>query len=200
MSTNNTITLDTYQTYFANYVDGTAPVTTGFQKEWIDFLLSHIEYTTPILEIGSATGRDATYISQQGYANILTTDAFEAAVNMLKSKGLAAERFNILTDSMTGMYGLIIASAVFLHFTDEEFRFALGVVKAHLSKDGILGFSVKQGEGAEWSEHKMGAPRFFNFWSEPELRETLEYCGYAIIDLRSTDDNKWIHVTCKMSK
>lgn len=192
----NSKTLETYNEHFSNYIDGTARVTSGFQKEWLEYLLSHCAKDAPILELGAAFGRDATFITEQGFMNLLATDAFEAAVATLQGKGFKAEELNLLEDEIKGGYDLIVASAVLLHFTADEFNRALTKLKPALSKSGILGFSVKNGRGEEWSDAKMGAPRFFHYWTEAGLRQTLAVLGYAIIDFRRTEDGKWLHVTC----
>ena len=65
-----------------------------------------------------------------------------------------------------------------------------------LAEGGMLGFSVKHGLGEEWSDAKMGAPRFFRYWKEAELRQTLAMTGYKVMDFRHSEDGKWLHVTC----
>jgi SAM-dependent methyltransferase len=193
----NSKTLETYNEHFSNYIDGTVQVTSGFQAQWLEYLLSLRSEDSRILELGSAFGRDAIFITGKGFTNFLATDAFDAAVEMLKAKGLNAKKLNLLTDAIEGEYDLILASAVFLHFTATEFNQVLAKIKAALSTDGILGFSVKNGSGEEWSDAKMGAPRFFHYWGEDDLRRTLDEVGYTIVDLRHSDDDKWIHVTAR---
>jgi SAM-dependent methyltransferase len=193
----NSKTLETYNEHFSNYIDGTVQVTSGFQAQWLEYLLSLHSEDSRILELGSAFGRDAIFITGKGFTNFLATDAFDAAVETLRAKGLNAKKLNLLTDAIEGEYDLILASAVFLHFTATEFNQVLAKVKAALSTDGILGFSVKNGSGEEWSDAKMGAPRFFHYWGEDDLRRTLDEIGYTIVDLRHSDDDKWIHVTAR---
>lgn len=193
----NRRTLETYNEHFSNYIDGTVQVTSGLQKEWLEYLLGFCHVSSPILEIGAAFGRDAAFIEGKGYTNLLVTDAFDAAVEVLQRKGFNAAKLNLLQDDIAGKYDLIIASAVFLHFTGDEFHEALTKLKAALSDGATLGFSVKNGVGEEWSDAKMGAPRFFHYWSEDELRQTLVALGYEVMDLRRSEDDKWLHVTAR---
>lgn len=192
----NAKTLATYDEYFQNYINGTVQVTSGFQKEWLDYLLSHCRTDAQILEIGAAFGRDAAYMTERGFTNLLATDAFDAAVTTLKTRGFRTEKLNVLQDELQGCYDLIIASAVFLHFTTDEFIGVLTKLKAALAEGGVLGFSVKHGLGEEWSDAKMDAPRFFRYWKEAELRQTLAMTGYKVMDFRHSEDGKWLHVTC----
>jgi SAM-dependent methyltransferase len=193
----NLKTLETYNEHFSNYVDGTAQVTSGFQKEWLEYLLGFCRAESRILEIGAAFGRDATFIANKGFAHLLVTDAFDAAVVTLRRKGFNAAKLNLLRDDITDKYDLVIASAVFLHFTVDEFHEALTKLKTALSDGGRLGFSVKSGIGEEWSDAKMGAPRFFHYWSEESLRQALAGFNYEVIDLRQSEDGKWLHVTAR---
>lgn len=196
----NSKTLATYNDNFLNYIDGTVQVVSGFQKEWLEYLLGLCNKESRILEVGSAFGRDASFILEQGFTRLLATDAFDAAIDTLKSKGLNAKKLNLLQDDIEGEYDLILASAVFLHFTADEFRYVLTKLKGSLSGSGILGFSVKNGVGEEWSDAKMSAPRFFHYWSEDNLKTVLAETGYSIIDMRRSYDDKWLHVTCGLGK
>ena len=195
----NRKTLETYQEHFSNYIEGTTQETSGSQKEWLDSVLSRQQKDATILEVGSAFGRDATYVRDQGYENLIVTDAFDAATTELQSKGFAAQKLNVLTDEIPSNNDLIIASAVFLHFTKAELENVLVKVWHSLNRDGILAFSVKAGEGEEWTSHKMGAPRFFQYWQPGELVEKVERAGFNVVDVRTVEDDKWLCLTCQKS-
>lgn len=199
METNRT-TLTTYQEKFNNYIAGTPHEVSGTQKDWIDRLLQRVDAKTSILEIGSAFGRDASYIQQAGYMNVTVTDAFDAAVDSLKEHGFtSAQKLNILTDEPEGEYGLIFASAVFLHFTENEFELALSNIHNHLGAKGLLAFTVKEGDGEEWSSAKMEAPRFFHYWREVPLKNMVQKCGYKVLEITTNEEfsQKWLAVTCQ---
>lgn len=199
MSHTNQTTLETYQDNFDTYVSGTPCDVSGTQKTWIEGTLSRINKETPTLEIGAAFGRDAMFMKNAGYTNIKVTDAFKAAVETLKARGFTdARKLNVLTDEPEGEYGLIFASAVFLHFNEREFETALERLRSHIGLNGLLAFTVKQGDGEEWSEAKMGAPRYFKYWQEVPLRETVVKCGYRLIELINNEEysQKWLAVTC----
>jgi len=197
----NLKTLETYEQHFSRYMRDTVDVTGGFQKEWFEFLLTKIRKNAPILEIGSAFGRDADFIRSMGYENLTVSDAFDAAVQELrKRKFNHIKKINVLTDKIDGSYDLIVAAAVFLHFNKKELTSVLNKLRGNLANDGILAFSVKLGDGEEWSTHKMDAPRYFRYWRESELAKLLDENGYTVIDVRTTIEKKWLHLTCLEKK
>ena len=199
MDNSNKITLDSYQNNFQNYIEGTARSTKDdhFQGQWITSVLNMLTKNARILEIGSAFGRDAQFIYEKGYHNLELSDAFDAAVEHLNQKGLPARKLNILQDDLKESYDAVFASAVFLHFTRDELRAVLNKLIINLSPTGYLAFSVKQGSGDEWSDHKMGSPRYFCYWQNDELVKLLNSSGYKIVDICNTEDQKWIHVVAQ---
>ena len=67
----------------------------------------------------------------------------------------------------------------------------------HSSQAGLLRFSVKEGEGEAWSEHRLvAAPRLFVYWSEPDLRAVVQQSGWTEIQLASRapgqGDDRWL--------
>ena len=196
----NEVTLKTYQENFDKYISGTVQATSGSQKEWMERVLEYVDKDAPILEIGSAFGRDAKFIQENGYTNLTVTDAFEAAVATLKHYGFSdAKKLNILTDELDSEYRLVFASAVFLHFTEQEFRSVLDKLRRHLGVRGILAFTVKEGDGEEWNEAKLDAPRFFRFWREEPLRQVLNEEGYNVLDITNNQgtSERWLSVMCQ---
>lgn len=197
----NRVTLATYQESFDKYVAASGK--NLFVERWLKGVLSRIEHESPILEIGAGAGWDAQFVYDLGYENIGVTDAFDAAVDALKARGFAdAKKLNILTDEPEGEYDLIFASAVFLHFTEREFETVLQRLHGHLGKSGLLAFTVKEGNGEEWSNAKMDAPRFFHYWREEPLRQSVYKCGYKVVDVTTNEEfgQKWLAVTALPSE
>ncbi len=46
---------------------------------------------------------------------------------------------------------------------------------------GVLAFTVKEGDGAAWSDAKLGLPRHFTYWRAPAVRGTLTRTGWTEI-------------------
>lgn len=192
MSQANETTIATYDNGVNEYIEGTVQVTSGFQKRWLDEELQDLPKDAAILEIGSAFGRDARYLIERGFAPELT-DATPGFVEHLTAQGLEATLLDIISQQPEKPYDLILACAVFLHFTEDDFDAAIGHVRDALTAEGRFAFSLKYGEGEEWTESKMGAPRYFRYWNEATLEDRLGELDMRVIDMRLSDDGKWLH-------
>lgn len=167
---------------------------------WLDLLAAQAPSGT-ILEIGSAYGRDADALEGLG-RSVHRTDATHAFVAMQRAEGHAADVLDVLADDITGPYAGVLANAVFLHFQRDELRRVLAKVRGALVAGGLLAFSVKVGDGAEWSSDKLGVPRFFQYWRPEPLRELVEACGFDVVELAVDAPGPglvwgWIRVTAR---
>ncbi len=195
---NNDKTLRSYEAHVQEYIDGTPQDVSGGVKDWIDRALSHIEKGSTVLELGSASGRDAAYIESRGYT-VVRTDAAKAFVELLKKQGHLARRLNAITDDFGGPHAMVFANAVLLHFKPEEAKQVLKNALASLQDGGVLAFTVKQGGGQEWSEAKLGAPRYFYYWQVDSLRKLVEDAGFEIIEITigSTRKAQWLQIIAR---
>lgn len=199
MQDSNKKTLEAYEEDIQGYINNTSQEVDGEFKKWIDRALDSIPSDGRVLEIGSASGRDAEYIKQKGF-NIVPTDAAEGFVSILKQRGYDARKLNILTDKIDGKYDMVFANAVFLHFNPEELRNVLEKIKGALKLNGILAFSVKEGEGSGWSDHKLKSPRFFQYWKSEPLKKLLEESGYETLEMTEIigkGDKGWLQTIAK---
>lgn len=192
----NQVTLQSYATGIQEYVDGTPGEVTGNVKAWIDHTLALLPAQARIIEIGSAFGRDARYMEDQGFV-VNRTDATEGFVKLLWKEGYSAQVFNILADPFDAAYDLIFANAVFLHFNPQELQSVLHKVHGALTDKGLLSFSVKHGEGKEWTTAKVGNPRYFCYWHADAMKTLLETTGFHVIEI--TEDQKFIQIIAQKS-
>ncbi|MCA9337963.1 methyltransferase domain-containing protein [Candidatus Saccharibacteria bacterium] len=188
---NNDRTLATYERRAAEYVEGTQHEVSGAFKEWLDATIENLSTDARILEIGSAFGRDADYLEGKGYS-VECTDATQAFVDLLNKANFGARKLNVIKDEIDGNYDLILANAVFLHFTREELAGVLGKTHAALNEGGRLGFTIAEGDGEEWSDRKVGEMRYFCRWRKDELANELNAAGFANIDIVNSEG--WLHV------
>ena len=203
MSETNNRTVESYNAHIQEYIDGTPHEVSGVVKDWLDGSLTDVPKDARILEFGSAFGRDAEYFAGLGYA-VECTDATPAFVDLLQQKGLDAKVLNTITDKLPQGLDFVLANAVLLHFTrDEASDEASQVIKKvfdALNINGKFAFTLKQGEGEGWSEEKLGAPRFFCYWTEPQIREVLESAGFGDVEIsgdRATANATWLQRVAK---
>jgi len=197
MSDSNQQTIDAYQSHVQEYIDATPQQVDGVVKDWMDSALDGLSSDAAILEFGSAFGRDTEYIQGKGF-KVNSTDATPAFVDLLKEKGFDARVLNAITDDLGGPYDLVIANAVLLHFTREETEKVLTKVLAALKNGGKFAFTVKQGEGEVWEDTKLGAPRYFCFWTEEQIEALLKKVGYSRTsvsgDKATRNNTTWVQV------
>jgi len=183
---NNKLTLQSYESGLSLYMAKTPAVVSGVMQHWIDTTLALLHPNARIVELGSAFGRDAAYIEKQGF-KVERTDAAQSFVTLLQQHGYPAHLFNVLTDNFEGLYDLIFANAVFLHFTPTELSQVLEKIHTHLTQKSVLSFSVKAGTGEQWETAKLEAPRYFCFWTLETLAQLLRETGFEIIESYAVD-------------
>lgn len=198
MSESNNRTIVSYENHIQEYIDGTPQEVTGAVKNWINHSLAGLPLDARIIEIGSAFGRDAAYIENMGYS-VERTDATPGFVEYLKQNGNDARFFNALTDNFSGQYDLVFADAVLLHFNREETSTVVSKVFSALKEGGRFSFSLKQGDGEAWSEDKLGAPRYFCYWTSEQIANTLHSSGFLNVSIQDFDNSgrnnaKWLHI------
>ncbi len=93
-----------------------------------------------------------------------------------------------------------MANAVLPHFNRDEAVLVIKKVFDSLNTNGKFAFTLKQGEGEGWSEKKLGAPRFFCYWAESQIREVLESIGFG--DIEISDDKvatnaTWLQIVAR---
>jgi len=195
----NAKTLEAYEQNADAYINGTRQVVTGDNKDWLDRVSGYLPTGATVLELGSGFGRDATYLEELGY-DVVCSDAVPHFVTHLRKHGHHTQQINILKDSIGGPYNLILANMVLLHFDVEEVGTILGQVRTSLKPQGIFAFSVRRGEGTEWSSDKLGAPRFYKYWSHDELQRLMDTNGFGVTDMRDGDSTNLdkIYVIAKL--
>ena len=193
----NDRTLTSYEERLGEYIAGTPTEVSPSSAQWIGATLERIKGDKRILEIGSGLGRDADYIEARGF-DVLRSDAADSFVQHLRDQGHDAKHINVVTDDIAeaaGKQNAIFSNAVLLHLPESELRTALDNMRAALSDDGVLSFSVKRGVGEEWTDAKLGAPRYFRYWEPETLYPILEEHGFNV-EWDLPIDN-WLHVVAR---
>jgi len=200
MSETNKKTIESYETGINEYIQNAPNKRGGVVEDWINRSVEALAQDAKILEIGSAYGRDAKIIEEKGFY-VEKTDATKGFVKILQEEDPTARVLNILSDEIDDSYDLVIANAVFLHFSDDETRIATIKVYEALNPGGIFSLTLKEGDGETWQSNKGMAPRFFNFWSKERIANVLSSVGFDNIDTwtDSSDGSgtTWIMVVAK---
>ena len=196
MSQENQKTLETYTAGVQEYIEGTKGDTDEHTQAMIDLALMDRPHDTTILEIGAAFGREAKYMASKGYWPDLT-DGSAGFVEYLSAQGMPAKLLDVVNQPILGQYDVIFAFAVLLHFTDEDFDKAIANVHAALNEGGAFVFSLMRGEGERWMDAKLGAPRYFRYWQEDELRERLWGLGMSVTEVRDGLEGRWMFVVAE---
>lgn len=198
----NDLTIKTYKEGFNKYEDRTPKEVSGEFREWINSFTSHLPENGTILELGSATGRDARYFASKGY-KVTCTDIIPEALEKLSQEGFETSEFDFRNEpkeEWNNHFDGFFANAVLLHAPKDVFEKAVANISKVLKKDGVAGFSLKTGEGEEITLEKMDAPRYFRYHTEAEIREILSKLPFDIISISHVDNEKWLHVVMKIKK
>ncbi|TAK89740.1 class I SAM-dependent methyltransferase [Patescibacteria group bacterium] len=181
----NKKTIQVYEENIDKFVDKTASTCNNMPREWIDLALKMMPVNQKILELGSATGRDAVYIKDLGY-DIRCTDIVDGFLKILKERGLSPDKLNAITDDIGGSYGMVLANCVFLHFNNEELHSVLKKTHETLTSRGVLACSFMLGQGEMWRNHKV-AGRYFHLWQPEEIMAVLRQHGFKTEYMRAGD-------------
>jgi SAM-dependent methyltransferase len=187
------VTLASYQAAAQRYRDQ-APPRAPALRAFLD-RLAELAGSGLVLELGSGPGSDATYLESLG-VRVIRTDATPAFVEMMRADGHEARLLDVRHDDLAGPYHAVVAIAVLLHLTRRELREVLTNVSRAVVDGGLLGFTLKEGDGEAWSHAKLNLPRHFTYWREPDIRTGLEASGWSVLSVEHVmgRHDPWLHV------
>jgi 2-polyprenyl-3-methyl-5-hydroxy-6-metoxy-1,4-benzoquinol methylase len=191
MEDNQQSTLDSYNHSIERYITYTASKPTGEFLVWMDEFIELLPEAAKVLEIGSGPGRDADYLASRG-VDLMRTDAAQSFIEHQRSNGHQIVEFNPLKTIFPRQYQAVFGAGVLLHFTEPQLKTVLKNLLTELDANGLICFSVKQGTGEDYSEHKIGLPRYFKYWERAELDSLLQAQGVKICSVRTALDGKWL--------
>lgn len=190
----NKTTLQTYTDNIKAYIDGTPKNVSGEHKQYIDTVLSYVSKSSKILEVWCGSWRDANYIESQGYS-VERTDAAQWFIDYNISLWKKCRFLDLLDFHIDShIYDLIFGKTVLLHFTDDQFVEIFDKLLLWLRIWWLFALTLKNGEWEEISSHKMGNPRYFNYWNKEKLQNTFKKYQLEIILLEPTKDKKRIKI------
>lgn len=203
------VTLASYQAATDRYIENSGPMSPTVAA-YLDQVAAAVDGGY-VLELGSGPGRDADYLEQRGL-RVLRTDGAPAFVDRLRARGhdarhldarhLDAGRLDARTDDLGGPYDGVFAFAVLLHLSRTQFEDVLGRARRVVVDGGVLAITVKEGDGEEWTEAKLGRPRHFTYWREPDVRAALTRTGWTVRSLEHVpgrNGENWLFLLARTS-
>jgi SAM-dependent methyltransferase len=149
-----------------------------YLQRWLTDAVAGLALDARILEIGTASGRDADWLEKRGY----TVQRSEAAAGLrdyLTRGGHDVLELNVLTDSLPDSdLDLILANAVLHHLTRDQARQALLSMRRAARRIAV---SVRSGDGEGWHQSNGLPPRFFCYWTPESLTGVLRQSGFSRI-------------------
>jgi SAM-dependent methyltransferase len=189
----NDITLQSYEAAAELYRSQTAvpgPAITDFIRTFATTLGAGAH----VLELGSGPGHGALMLEQLGL-RVTRTDATSAFVQMMRADGHEAQLLDVRTDDFGGPYDAVFADAVLLHLTPNEFAAAARKARAAVGAAGLFALTVKEGDGSSWRSDKLDLPRYFTYWREPALRDSLAASGWQPTSIEKVAAREpWLYV------
>jgi 2-polyprenyl-3-methyl-5-hydroxy-6-metoxy-1,4-benzoquinol methylase len=180
----NAETLRTYERAAAVYRERTVR-----RDDDADDLVALVVANAPagaaVLEVGSGPGHDADRLEALGFA-VRRTDAASSFVELQRSDGHQIDVLDVRTDDLGGPYDVVFAQAVLLHIDRAELPGVLARALAAVRPGGLLALTLKEGDGEEWSSHKVELPRHFTYWRAEPLRAALVGAGWEPVVLERT--------------
>lgn len=172
-----------YETFAQEYAFSISDSVTGGVQEWLHALIAGVSRDVPMFEIGSGTGRDASYLESLGFT-VQRSEIADAFIRRFEEQGIGALKFDVLNDDFPGPQHVVFANSVFCHMTNGQLRKALASVYGALVPGGRLGFNTKSAAVRQnamvQSEHLPGS-RYFSYWPASELRAETEEVGFEVL-------------------
>ncbi len=172
-------TRDTYDAIGAEFLDNSRD--RSAMRGWLDRFASSLPAGTLVLDLGAGPGFDAAELRKQGFRAIsvdLSLGMLRAGVREFPGPRVQSDLrcLPFPSSSVCGVW----ANASLLHLSKAEASLALREIRRVLRPSGVLYMSVKRGSGAEWESERYGKPRWFQYWSDPELDAALEAAGFRV--------------------
>lgn len=177
-TSSNARTLEVYEQHTDRY-----RATLGSVPAWHHAFLGRVVASLPpgasVLELGSGTGANARELAGRGLA-VQPSDAAISFVEAMRREGFAPLHIDALADDLGGPWDAVVAFAMMLHLTRDELAVVLDRVRGTVRPGGVLAISVKEGDGSSWSDHRLGAPRFYTYWRPGPLVGLLSRHGWTV--------------------
>jgi SAM-dependent methyltransferase len=127
-----------------------------------------------VLDVGAGPGNHAAYFVGKGL-DVLCGDLSAEMVALCRRKGLPAIPLDLETFGLPEQFDGIWANACLLHLPKASVPGVIDRLAHHLEPRGVLGVSVKEGEGERilTDDDYPGTRRRFSYFADDEFRALL---------------------------
>lgn len=150
---------------------------------WLDRFAAALPAGALVVDLGAGPGMDAFELRGRGLRAVsldFSMGMLRAGVEEYPGPRLQgdARRLPFRAGALAGIW----AFASLQHLSRPHAAQALEDAHRTLAPGGRLAVSVKEGVGSETETTRYGMPRFFQYWSGPELDALLDSAGFRVID------------------
>jgi SAM-dependent methyltransferase len=167
--------------------DARRPLTDYFAdaQAYYGDVLSTVDRSAPVLELGCGPGHFLAYLKHEGFANVEGIDISQQQVDVARGKGVnarVADAFEVLP-TVRGR-GLIIALDFIEHFSRDELVRLLPLTWSALREDGILLLQTPNGQGLFPGQVIYGDLTHLTIFNPVSLEQALVAAGFTDIAVR----------------
>lgn len=150
--------------------------------DWLNKTVEGLDKSAKIFEFGSGAGYDALYLQSLGY-EVACSEAAESAVGLLRGRGLAANKIDVLVDQLPADCQLILALGVVVHFNPAQLQLACDKVFAALTPAGRFALSTVDGQAQEWYRDKYDQTRYLSHLPQKSVEAVLKQSGFGRVEV-----------------
>lgn len=182
-------TVETYDTIAPEYCAKTRDLAVvACEEEYIEKLIAYIAAPIPrILDVGCGDGRHCAIIDKQG-GKAVGIDLSDGMLEQARRNYPAGEyrkmdmrRLLFDDDSFDGGW----SSGSIYHVGKESVAGVIEEFARVLRPGGVIAVNFKLGEGEGMEENPKsygGSPRYFAYYTEPEMRDRFRAAGFVVLD------------------
>jgi ubiquinone/menaquinone biosynthesis C-methylase UbiE len=162
---------------------------------WLERFAERLGSGAAVLDLGAGPGFDSAELRRLGLRVVsldLSLGMLRAGLREFPGPRVQADARQLPFPDAT--FAGVWASASLLHLTPRDAATALREARRVLRASGLLHVSLKSGAGAEWEAERYGEPRWFQYWSAPDLDALLAASGLEVVGswANSTPRADWL--------
>lgn len=175
-------TIETYDKYAQAYDQNIIEFWDNFPKEFIKTFAGSLAGKR-VLNLGSGSGRDALLLRAHDI-EVVCVDAAKAMIEQTRKLGFESHHTSFAKMSFPDhSFDGVWAHGSLLHIAKQDAPKLVAHIRKLLKPDGVCAIGVIQGNGSALIKHESlaRAPRFFQMYSEEDLRNLMKAHGFGFL-------------------